>query len=67
MSRKIAHWIFPNLNTLGGRSSYVNFLIHEFSKLEIENHIITTIFGETNTNSSVNYHKVSFHNFDFPK
>jgi glycosyltransferase involved in cell wall biosynthesis len=67
MSRKIAHWIFPNLNTLGGRSSYVNFLIHEFSKLEIENHIITTIFGETNTNSSVNYHKVSFHNFDFNK
>jgi glycosyltransferase involved in cell wall biosynthesis len=67
MSRKIVHWIFPNLNTVGGRSNYVNFLIHEFSKLEIENHVITTMFSETNHNSFLNYHKVFFHNFDFNK
>jgi glycosyltransferase involved in cell wall biosynthesis len=67
MSRKIAHWIFPNLNTLGGRSNYVKFLIHNFSELDFENHVITTIPDDTNDKIFLTHHKVFFHAFDFNK
>ena len=67
MSRKVSHWIFPNLNTLGGRSNYVKFLIHEFSELGFENHVITSISDNTNQNALLKYHKVFFHAFDFNK
>ena len=67
MSRKIAHWIFPNLNTLGGRSNYVKFLIHNFSELDFENHVITTMPDDTSYKTFLTHHKVFFHAFDFDK
>ena len=67
MSHKIAHWIFPNLNTLGGRSNYVKFLIHRFSELDFENHIITSLPDNTNQESLLNQHMVFYHAFDFNK
>lgn len=67
MSRKIVHWIFPNLNTLGGRSNYVKFLIHRFSELDFENHIITFLPDGTNQEAFLNQHAVFYHAFDFNK
>jgi glycosyltransferase involved in cell wall biosynthesis len=67
VSRKIVHWIFPNLNTLGGRSNYVKFLIHRFSELDFENHIITFLPDGTNQEAFLNQHAVFYHTFDFNK
>ena len=67
MSRKIVHWIFPNLNTLGGRSNYVKFLIQKFSELDFENHIVTSMPDDTNHKAFLAHHKVFFHAFEFNK
>jgi glycosyltransferase involved in cell wall biosynthesis len=67
MYRKIVHWIFPNLDTLGGRSNYVKFLIHKFSELDFENHIITSLPDDTNQEAFLNQHIVFYHAFDFNK
>jgi glycosyltransferase involved in cell wall biosynthesis len=67
MSHKIAHWIFPNLNTLGGRSNYVKFLIQKFSELDLENHVITSLSDGTNQEAFLNQHAFFYHTFDFDK
>jgi glycogen(starch) synthase len=67
VSQKIAHWIFPNLNTLGGRSNHVKFLIQKFSELDFENHIVTSMPDDTNHKAFLTHHKVFFHAFEFNK